>query len=101
MNKLKTFVFLTSVAIPSLLLASTGNEFGAAEFTAQADKIQGFIFGPPLKIIGLLSAAGSFVGTLFTSNPRPLLTFGGISLAAGVLPHFIDGVFGVSGMLLP
>lgn len=99
---LKTVLVLGGMAlavVPSELFAET-TEFGAAAFSSQADAIKSFLFGPTLKVAGIMGGAYGLIQSVVTSNVRPLLTFGGIGLGASLMEKFITAVF-VTGCLLP
>lgn len=97
------FISLTCVCavflIPSDLFAQT-TDFGGQEFLNQSKKIQDFLFGPAMRIAGVLGGAYGLIQAIVTSAVRPLLVYGGIGMGVSLIPKFIDGVF-ISGMLLP
>jgi hypothetical protein len=64
-------------------------------------KIQNFLFGPPVRIAGVLGGAYGLLQSVLTSSIKPVITFGGIALAVNLIPKFVDAVFNVSTILLP
>ena len=88
------------VFFPESLLAET-TDFGSKEIGEQANKIQSFLFGTPLRMAGIMGGAYGVFQSVVSSSIRPLVAYGGIGLAVNVLPTFINGVFSVSGALLP
>tara|TARA_Y100001934_G_C12151549_1_gene677565 strand:+ start:235 stop:486 length:252 start_codon:yes stop_codon:yes gene_type:complete len=78
-------------------MASTGEDFG---FTAEATKIQDFLFGPVVRIAGIAGGAYGLMQSITTSSVSPLMMYGAIGVGANLVPKFINGVFDVSGMLV-
>lgn len=84
------------------LAQTTGqNGFASQEFLEQSNKIQSFLFGPAMRIAGVLGGAYGLMQAILSSSLKPLIIYGGIGLAVGLIPKFIDGVFNVSGMMIP
>ena len=84
--------------LPEVLLATTTGDYKA--FNDEAIKIQGFLFGPAMKIAGVLGGAYGLIQAVVTSAMRPLFIWGGIGASVNLIPKFIDTFF-VSGILLP
>jgi hypothetical protein len=100
--------FLTCIAIgaaiyllPAEVFAQTASDFASQDFLAQSSKMQSFLFGPAMRIAGIVGGAWGLIQAILSSSLKPLLIFGGIGLSVGLIPKFIDGVFNVSGMLIP
>lgn len=91
------------VFLPIEVLAQTTgqNGFASQDFLEQSNKIQSFLFGPAMRIAGVLGGAYGLMQAILNSSLKPLIIYGGIGLAVGLIPKFIDGVFNVSGMLIP
>ena len=87
--------------LPADLVATTTDTFGSKDIDAHTSLVKNFIFGAPLKFASCLSAGYGGVQCFLHGSHQPLMTWGGISLALMAVPKFIDGVLGVSGMLLP
>ena len=87
------------LSIPGEVLAQT-SDFGGQGFREHSDKIQGFLFGPAMRLAGILGGAYGLIQAIVASTVKPLLVYGGIGLGVNIIPSFIDGVFSVSGMLL-
>lgn len=85
--------------VPAEVLAQT-SDFGGQGFREHSDKIQGFLFGPAMRLAGILGGAYGLIQAIVASTVKPLLVYGGIGLGVNIIPSFIDGVFSVSGMLL-
>jgi hypothetical protein len=90
---------LSAALFPIEVLAET-TDFGAAAFTTQADSIQKFLFGPTLKVAGIMGGAYGLLQAVVTSNVRPLVMYGGIGLGASLMEKFVNAVF-TNGCLLP
>lgn len=89
-----------ALLLPEVLSAETAGDFGAQEFINQSNKIKGFLFGPALRVAGVMGGAYGVMQSIMTSTARPLIAYGGIGLGVNVMPKFIDGVFSVSGMVI-
>lgn len=87
--------------VPAEALAQTASEFASKDFLEQSGKIQSFLFGPAMRIAGVLGGAYGLMQAILSSSLKPLIIYGGIGLAVNLVPKFIDGVFNVSGMLIP
>lgn len=84
--------------LPTDLLAETSDKFGGAEITSKSHDIQKFLFGPPMRLAGVLGGAYGVLQAVLTSAMKPLIVYGGIGMAVNVVPKFIDGVF---SLILP
>lgn len=89
------------VLLPIGLFATTVQDFGGEGIIKESSRIQDFIFGPPMRIAGVIGGAYGLVQAILSSSVKPLMVFVGIGLAVNIIPKFIDGVYGISGMMLP
>jgi hypothetical protein len=102
----KKIIFKLSVAvvagicIPADAMAEGAKAFGGEGFNTQANEISGFLFGPAMRLAGVMGGAYGLIQSIMSASVRPLLAFGGIGLGANLIPKFIDGVFTVSGVLI-
>jgi hypothetical protein len=87
--------------MPLEALAQTASQFASQDFLDQSSHIQKFLFGPAMRIAGVLGGAYGLMQAIFSSSLKPLIIYGGIGLAVNLIPQFIDGIFNVSGMLIP
>jgi len=71
------------------------------EFVSHAEKIKNFLFGHGMRYAGVAGGALGLIRCFATNSAKPLLVYGGIGLGVALVPMFIDGVFSVSGALLP
>jgi hypothetical protein len=94
-------MFVVMLFVHASLLGQTTVEFGAADIDAQSDHVQNFLFGTVLRILGTFGAIGSIAHGIATSSFKPMLSYGAIGVCCAFIPAFINGVFNVSGMLLP
>ena len=93
--------FLAVMALaPAVVMASTGNDFGAADFVEHSNKVQDFLFGPVLRLAGIAGGAYGLMQSITTSSVSPILMYGSVGVGANLMPKFINGVFDVSGMLV-
>jgi len=95
------FVVALTMLMQESAFAQTATDFASADFLDQSEKIQNFLFGPAMRIAGVLGGAYGLMQAILSSSLKPLVIYGGIGLAVNVIPKFIDGVFNVSGMLIP
>ncbi len=100
-NKIAISVLMLCVLGSSALFAQTAADFGGVEIVAQTSKVQNFLFGPTMRIVGVIGGAYGLIQAILSSSLKPLMVFGGIGLAVNIIPKFIDGIYGVSGMMLP
>lgn len=92
---------LIGTVAPVELMAKTTHAFNAA-LNDQATEIQGLVFGPAIKIAGILGAALGIGMSYIKQSFMPFLTFSTIGLVGGgLMPKLIDSVFTVTSMLLP
>jgi hypothetical protein len=89
---------LAFAIFPSEGMAET-TAFGASAFTAQADIIKGFLFGPAVRVAGIMGGAYGLLQAVVTSNVRPLIMFGGIGLGASLMENFVNTVFTATAIL--
>lgn len=101
-NIVITAIVLSAIItfVPLDVFAKT-TDFGGEAIAEQTTKIQGFLFGPAMRITGVLGGAYGLIQAILSSSLKPLIVFGGIGLAVNIIPKFIDGIYGVSGMMLP
>lgn len=92
-------VFFT--LFPFDAFAHTASEFASQDFLDQSSRIQNFLFGPAMRIAGVLGGAYGLMQAILSSSLKPLVVYGGIGLAVNLIPKFIDGVFNVTGMMIP
>lgn len=100
-KSLFTFALLYIVGVlflPSEVLASTN--YGGQEFNENTNEIQNFLYGPILLLIASLAGAWAIMKAIM-GNLTPLITFFAVCLGAGLMRTFVNGIFQVSGMLLP
>lgn len=97
---LKTLLMVFCVVVSVELAATTTDAFGSKDLNAQAETFRNFLFGPPVKIACIFGGAYGLLQAVLTSSIKPLLLYGGIALAANLIPKFVENIF-VSGMLLP
>jgi hypothetical protein len=90
--------FVTGLFISTDLFAETSNHFGGADITSQSNEIKQFLFGPPMRLAGVLGGAYGVLQAVLTSTMKPLIVYGGIGMAVNIVPKFIDGVF---SLMLP
>jgi hypothetical protein len=83
--------------LPSEAFAQTTTDFASQDFLVQSGKIQNCLFGPVTRIAGVLGGAYGLMQAILTSSLKPLIIYGGIGLAVGLIPKNIDGVFSVWG----
>jgi hypothetical protein len=86
--------------IPTDMFAQTTADFGSQDFVTQSDSIKNFLFGPAMRVVGIVGGAVGVINSVLSTSIKPLLVYGGIGLGINLVPKFIDGVFNVSGLLI-
>jgi hypothetical protein len=92
--------------IPLDLSATTSFDTTAiTNMHEQGSKIQDFIFGVPLRVVGILGIGYAALHGVLTGTPTKVYGYGGMGLASLALPYFVNAIFPVtkevSSMLLP
>jgi hypothetical protein len=54
-----------------------------------------------MRLAGVFGGAYGVLQAVLAASVRPLITWGAIGLAVNSVPSFINGIFTVSGMLIP
>ena len=100
-------VLTTLFLIPEVASATTAAAGGQSSdiyaskaLLEEASKIQGWIFGAPVRIAGILAGGYGLFNSILTSSIRPMVVYGALGLVSNVIPKFIDSVFVGSGMLI-
>jgi hypothetical protein len=104
MNHQKTFT-LTVVGvvllISSVAMAQTaGADYGAADLENHTTSIQSYLYGAVMKLIAMGTGAFALAHGLL-GHFQKIVSWGSVSLITLVMPSFINGIYRVSGMLLP
>lgn len=94
------FALLLGLILTDQLAANTAGIVND-EFIKQAEGIKSFLFGHGMRYAGIAGGVLGLIRCYATNSAKPLLVYGGIGLGVGLLPTFIDGMFSVSGMLIP
>lgn len=104
--KNKEFLFFLAVglliymAMPADVFATTGR-YTNTGLEAEAEHLSGFLFGPPIRIAGLLGGVYGLIQSIFSSSITPLLIYGGLGLGANMMPQIVKVLFPATTMLLP
>jgi len=80
------------VLLPADVLAGTTELIGK-DFSDKTSWVQDLLFGPVLRIVGVMAGAWGLMQALLSGSMKPLIIFGAIGLTAGLMKTFIDGVF--------
>lgn len=94
-ENLITYILLTCVIIPSTL--SAADAYGAAILGTEAKNLQALLFGPVLRIAGVVGAVFGIVRAFQMQSLQPIFIFGGIGAATVVVPKLLDAFFRVPG----
>lgn len=54
------------------------------------------LFGYPIKIAGVLACSYGVLQTYFSSSPKPVMMWGGISLLTFFMPKILNALFGIA-----
>ncbi len=96
---------LMATCLPIDLLATTDASLldaqAIGEMDKHTDKIQSFIFGAPMRLIGVLGISGGALKAFLSGDPSPFYRYGGMGLGLIVVPFCIKAIFPVTSMLLP
>ena len=76
-----------------LYAANTGDAYGGNVLSEEATKLSAFMFGAPLKIIGISAGAYGIFSAFKSQSVQPLLLFGLMGAACVIIPKFIEGIF--------
>ena len=104
MKKLLFFVTISGISLliisPESLMAveTSSNSFGAEAISSHADKISDFIFGPLGKTAAILGGGYSFLTSITSGSPKPLIAFGAVGLMGAAIPTFVSKIY---TLLLP
>jgi hypothetical protein len=85
--------------IPGEAIANTVNHYGGDAIAKEANNIRDLLFGPAMRLAGVIGGGYGLIQSVITSNIKPMIMYGGIGLGANILPKFMDSVF-ASGMLI-
>ncbi len=70
------------LSFPIEVWAQTGdpqatNAFARGEFVTQSNTIKNFLFGPAMRVVGIIGGAYGVINAILTSSPKPLMIYGG------------------------
>lgn len=102
-RELITFIclgVLLSTFVPTEILATKTNEYGAQQITAIGDKLQSFMFDVVVPYTGGIFGGIHTVKSLVNNNYQAMGGFALLAASSFILPHFLKGVFGNSLLLL-
>lgn len=86
-----SLVVLTLLFLPCLIW---GSDYGAAELKTEANKLQTFLYGPVMRMAGVVGSVFGIVRAFQTQSLQPLFIFGGIGVATVIVPKLLDSLFG-------
>lgn len=93
-EKILPYVLLASILVPSVLLAS--QNYGVEVLKTEATSLQAFLFGPVLRIAGVVGAIYGIVRAFQMQSLQPIFIFGGIGAATVIVPKLLDAMFKVT-----
>lgn len=77
--------------IPALAFGS--DAYGTTVLQTEAGNLQKFLFGPVLRIAGVVGAVFGIVRSFQTQSLQPIFIFGGIGAATIIVPKLLDVMF--------
>ena len=106
--ELATYICL-GVAFASLmpleLLAKTADagtfKDAANAISDHADDIQSFLFGSPIRYVGVLGFGYGLIQGVLHNSWATVASYGALCITTIMAPSVIDGIFSTSGMLIP
>ncbi len=70
--------------------------YGTALLKTEATNLQGLLFGPVLRIAGVIGAVFGIIRAFQTQTLQPIFIFGGIGAATIIVPKLLDVMFKVT-----
>lgn len=92
-QKIIAYTLLVCVIIPSTLTAA--DQYGTDLMKTEATHLQAFLFGPILRIAGVVGALFGIIRAFQMQSLQPLFVFGGIGASTVIVPKLLDAMFKV------
>lgn len=92
-EKLASYLLLACIIVPSTLGAA---DYGTALMKTEATNLQALLFGPVLRIAGVIGAIFGIVRAFQMQSLQPIFIFGGIGAATVIVPKLLDAMFKVT-----
>lgn len=90
----------SSLCLLAILLFPTliwgADAYGTNALKTEATNLQTFLFGPVMRIAGVVGAVFGIVRSFQTQSLQPLFIFGGIGAATVIVPKLLDAMFKVT-----
>ncbi len=80
------------IAAPVLVFASN-DPYGTQVLTQESTNLKNFLFGPVLRIAGVVGAVFGIIRSFQTQSLQPIFIFGGIGAATVIVPKLLDVMF--------
>lgn len=93
-GKLVFHLLLACILVPSSLLAT--GDYGIDLLKTEATNLQTLLFGPVLRIAGVVGAIFGIVRSFQMQSLQPIFIFGGIGAATVIVPKLLDAMFKVA-----
>lgn len=77
--------------VPTFALGAP--DYGKEALTTEAANLQKFLFGPVLRIAGIVGSVFGVVRSFQVQSLQPLFIFGGIGAATVIIPKLLDAMF--------
>lgn len=87
-------MILGLLMIPALAFGA--DAYGTAVLQTEAGNLQTFLFGPVLRIAGVVGAIFGIVRSFQTQSLQPIFIFGGIGAATIIVPKLLNVMFKVA-----
>ncbi len=84
------YILTASVLLPSLVW---GGDYGGEVLKTEAGNLKTFLFGPLMRIAGVVGAAFGIIRSFQQQSLQPILIFGGIGAAVVIVPKLLDALF--------
>jgi hypothetical protein len=89
-EKIVSYLLLSCIIIPQTLGAS---DYGVDLLKNEATNLQALLFGPVLRIAGVVGAVFGIVRAFQMQSLQPIFIFGGIGAATVIVPKLLDAMF--------
>jgi hypothetical protein len=92
-EKFSSYLLLACVIVPLTLSAG---DYGVDLLKTEATNLQALLFGPVLRIAGVVGAVFGIVRAFQMQSLQPIFIFGGIGAATVIVPKLLDAMFKVA-----
>lgn len=77
-------------------VSGSGKDLLEGQLDQEVGNLVKTLFGYPTKIAGVLACAYGVLQTYFSSSPKPLMMWGGVSLLTFFMPKILKALFAIA-----